>query len=576
MPFASIYDRWVNLPLFARFLISVGAAALIGFGVVRPGYGAFKSWKVSRDLVAAGRAMEAGQMDRARDLSLTVLKSGDSGIEPLRILEKSSAALGDPRHGEISKALLTHSQATDEDRWRGFDGIAGVAPLGVVSQAWASLPDACRLQSRFAANFAERLIAEGKLPEATAVLLNVKEKDRTPELRRMVVRVLIHSGKKEGFEEAQRRIASEFPQGDEDREPWLALLEEVPPLELDDHLLAPVRRILEAPAFSDNPREQLMLARMEGSEDGTKRSEIAAAAAGRWKDKAPVPVARFLTDLGMPQELATLFPVAVVERDLELQRLVLAAMAKTGAWTEMLHLLDAAGQKMPKFEESAWRAVVSFKRGDEPGKAQHWAEALGEARSGSVADGLLQVMRIARKAGMDGEADQAMIEAIKAGKGPLPLFNDILPLIASLEDKERENLLMEIYAVYLPLEPGNPALFTRYAYLACLNRLVEPPALLGKLETLAKSFPKEAMLQWVLATVYLCDGKPKKAEDVLTRAGEGDLEGRVQGYRIAWLTTEVMNRRIPPDDPRITGFPWTTLKASERKRFGELIASVPK
>jgi hypothetical protein len=48
----------------------------------------------------------------------------------------------------------------------------------------------------------------------------------------------------------------------------------------------------------------------------------------------------------------------------------------------------------------------------------------------------------------------------------------------------------------------------------------------------------------------------------------GDL---VPGYHAAFLTSQVLARRITKNDPRITGFPWESLLPSERKKFSKLI-----
>lgn len=575
MSFESARDRWANLPFFVRVLILIGAAAGLGFGVVKPGYGAFKAWKLSGNLAKAEKAIEESRMGDARDLSLTVLKSGDTRIEVFRILEKATASLGDPHHGEIAKALLTHPKASDEDRWKGFRGIVDEMPLGVVSQVWSALPENCRLQSRFAAAFATRVIPENRLPEATTVLLAVPADQRTEELNRVLIRVLIHTGKEAGFDEAQHRIAAHFAGSSEDRAEWLVLLEQLPVLELQPDFLGPVRQALGVPELAEDARSQLMLARINYAADASLRAEIVQAAIARWQKSAPEPLGHFLTDLGLYQELSGLFPSTVISANLDLLRRVLQAMEKTADWKAMLSLLDSAGQKMPKYEESAYRTVVAARMGDGPTKVQRWADALGEAKSSGVPDALLVVGRIVREAGMLEEADQALLEAIKSGRGPLPLFTDLGSLTTSLEKQERESVLMEIYAIYIPFEPGNPELFTRYAYLACLNRLVEPGLLLDKLELLSKSFPKEAMLQWVLATVYLCDGKPGDAAKVFDQLEVGNLDDHVSGFRIAYLATQVMNKRIPASDPRIRDFPWTTLKTSERKRFNDLIQSAP-
>jgi hypothetical protein len=98
---------------------------------------------------------------------------------------------------------------------------------------------------------------------------------------------------------------------------------------------------------------------------------------------------------------------------------------------------------------------------------------------------------VAKDAGMPDEAGQAMVEAIRRGRGPLPLYADLKPLLKSLTNQGRENTLLEICTTYLRFEPENPVLLAQYAYLACLTQLVDPGTILEAMEVLAKGYPKE-------------------------------------------------------------------------------------
>lgn len=576
MFFESVRDRWANLPIVGRLLISLATFSVLGLAVVKPGYQVFKSWKISRNEVAAKHAVAIGRMAEARDLALTILQSGNTDIEIYRVMEKATKALGDPRHGNFSKALLVHPKATDEDRLAGFAGIVDEMPLGIVSQAWASLPEKCRLQSSFAALFAGRAIRENHLQEATVVLLGVPEKQRSPQLNRRLIEVLIASHKPEGTDEAQQRINAAFAAGDVDHAEWLDLLEKIPPNELQAFRLPDVRKSLESKEFSEDPRSQLMLAAMDWSADASNRDGVVETAIERWGQTQPLLLARFLESLGKYERIADLFASSAMVSDVKLQRIVLRALIDQKKWAEMRFLLDLYGQNLPKFEETAYRTVESAGSDDATSKAKFWNEAIAEARGASEADALLRIERIVRLAGLQVEADQALLEAIRLKRGPLPIFMDLKPLIHSLESQERENVLMEVYAFYIPFEPGNAELMTRYAYLAVLNRLVAPDTLIPRLEALAKAYPKESLVPWTLATVFLCDNQPKKAQEAFDRFGVSNPDDHVPGFRIAYLTTQVLNGHLKSTDPSIEQFPWTSLKASERKRFTELIQSAPR
>lgn len=566
----SFWDRWANLHPFLRFLIVTAAVVVLGYFAVKPAYRRFKAWRLDRNLVAARQAVADVRMDEARDLSLTVLRAGDPRIEAFRILEKSTASLRDPRHGDIARALMAHPQGSDEDRYNGFRGIAAEAPLGLAGQAWSMLPAKTRQEPRFASLFADRLIAEKRYQEAASLLLEVPEAVRAGAVNLRLIRLLIGSGKKQGYDQAQRLIAEGFPAGGPETDAWLDLLEAIPAVSLQGQMLKPVREVLEKQSAGAPARAALMLARLDYAANFSGRGAILESAVARWQDREPEAVVKFLGDLGLYQLLLEAFPAARVEGHPGLFLPLLEAMEQTGAWDQAISLLDAHGRVMPKFEELAHRAVAAAKSGDLPGLAQHWNAAMGEAKSSQLSTAYLTIFRIARDAEMGEQADLAMVEAIRLGRGPLPLYADLKPLLNSLAQQGRENILIEICAIYLSFEPGNPVLLTQYAYLACLNNLADAKMIIKAMEPLAKAFQKETPIQCVLATAYLSDGQFAKAAATLDPL-KLDPAQLAPGYRAVFLTTQVLNRRMAKDDPQITQFPWKSLQPSERKKFSELI-----
>ena len=572
----AVWDRWANLHPFVRFLILVVMLAGIGVFALKPAYRLFKSWRLDRNLVAAQKAVQEVRMDEARDLSLTVLRAGDPRIEAFRILEKSTASLRDPRHGDIARALMFHPEGSDEDRLNGFRGIVPEAPLGMAGQAWSMLPEDCRKDPRFAMAFADRLLVEQRFNEAASVLLGLPENVRNREVQRRLIRVLIGTGRREGYEEAQRLIAIGFPLSSEvEISEWLDILEEIPAVSLLEKPLAPVRPVLEAPDAAEPARRALMLARLEYATNFAKRAVVIDAAVDRWKNEDPVAVARFLAGLGLYQRLLETYPAVRVNDHPKLFPIVLDAMERSGNWDQVGPLLDAHGTLLPKFMEFAHRAVAAAKSGDSPGRVQAWNAAMGEAKSGTQSNDFLTLYRLARDADMQDEATQSMVEAIRLGRGPLPLYADLKPLLNSLSRQGRENTLLEICAIYLSFESGNPVLLTQYAYLACLNNLADPKLVLKAMEALAKGFPKELPIQMVLATAYLCDAQPDKAAETLDPL-KFDPEKLSPGYRAVFFTTQVLNGRMAKNDPRIAAFPWKSLQASERRKFSELMDAAEK
>lgn len=174
--FNRLSGRWADLHPTGKILVLLAFIGIVSFFGLRPGYSVVKKWRLERNLTEAKTAVEDSRMDEARDLSLTVLRSGDPRVDAYRILERSTAFLRDPRHGEISRALIFHPGSTKTDRLRGFQGIVDAMPLGIVGQAWAGLPEEIRMDSRFATEFAGRLAREKRWNEAASVPASARGK----------------------------------------------------------------------------------------------------------------------------------------------------------------------------------------------------------------------------------------------------------------------------------------------------------------------------------------------------------------------------------------------------------------
>jgi hypothetical protein len=574
--FTSVWDRWAKSHAILRFFVVVVTLTITGFLLVKPGYRLFKGWRLERNLLSAQKAVEENRMGEARDLSLAVLRAGVPKIQALRILEKATAQLDDPQHGEVSFALVSHPEGTDEDRYNGFRGVAETSPLGLVGQAWVSFSVTLRHQSRFAVLFADRLINERHDNEAVRVLLEVPEKERTAQVEQRLIRVLIARGNKEGYDEAQKRLVAHFPHDGNNLEEWLDLLDEIPVDYFQASVLEPAKKILTDQSLQKNARASLGLARLDYAKDSSGRSELIEKTITQWKTEEPLALAGFLAKLGLHQKLLDTFPVGEVEAHPALFIPLLDSIYKTGAWENLAALLESPGVSLPKFEKLAHLAVIATKTGEPADKFEKWQAAILEAKYSQTLNPYLTLRRIAIAGEIPDIAEQMLIEAIRVARGPLPLYKDLMPLLNSLAEQGKENILMEICSVYLSFEPSNPVVVTQYSYFACLNNLVAPKTLLTVLEPIAKALPKEVPVQFALATVYLCDNQMEKAASVVDSL-KLDPDKLAPGYRAAYLTIQVLNERLSKTDPSITEFPWQSLQASERMKYGELIeAFVPK
>jgi hypothetical protein len=556
---------WANLHPFKRFCVLAALLAAFWLVALVPGYRTFKSWRRERNLETAASALKQQRMQQARDLSLSVLSAGDSRIDAIRILEQATACLQDPRHSEVARALIGHAEASDADRLRAFAGIAADMPLAWVGQAWMQLPGHCREDTRFALPFADRLIDGKRYREAAGVLLAIPQSRGDVALERKLIRVLIASGARDAVTEAQKRIAAHPPGEDmADVSAWCDLIESIPMEWLDGALLGPARAWLENTADSGDPRLRLLLARLTIATSGGHRDEILRDAINREKSRAPEALAGLLIAAGRPEWVLDEFggggfsaPVA---------RLTIKAAMAAREWKRLVEILDQKEHGLPKFEKLAYLAVAAAKTGNTADRVRLWNEALLEARGSLRNDAFLWLHRLAMEQGLADEAEQALLQAIRSARGPLPLYAEIAPLVAGLARRGRENLLLEVCGVYASLEPSNPVLLTQYAYLALLHNLVEPDRILVVIQILAKAFPDQVPIQSVLAAIHLAAGRPEMAAKTLDPL-KLDPARLSLADRAIFLITQVRNGRLAKDDPAVKDFPWKDLQISERKTF---------
>jgi hypothetical protein len=241
------------------------------------------------------------------------------------------------------------------------------------------------------------------------------------------------------------------------------------------------------------------------------------------------------------------------------------------SWDKLNLLLDSKRLNTSKLEVLAYRAFSASYKGDAGSAVQNWSFALSEAQSSPLSAPYLMLHKMATAWGMKEYAEQSLIEAIRDGKGPLPLYSDLNALLNLLVSQGREKLILEICAIYLSFEPSNVVLLTQYSYLACLNNLADPEVVLKAIEPVATAFPNELPLQCVLASIYLAANQYAKAAAVIDRL-KIEPDKLNPGYKAIYLETQVLNQRLKKSDPKVVKFSLDPLLPSEKKIFTRLIS----
>ena len=563
--FSKWRERWLDLHPFVRLVSALLVLGLAAMFVAKPAYQKARYWWYGRHLAEAKQAVHEGRMEKAKELSQTLLRAGDPRVlEALRVLEQSMIALQDPFRVEIARALMNHPQGTREDRLRGFRLVAGEAPLGLAGQAWVHLQEEDRTSPDFAFTFADRLIESGRLKEAAGVIQATPNADTEWEAERRMIRILIGTGNEYAVVEAHNRLEKKWPP--DNKASALDLLEEIP----IDRLKPGLLRASAAKLDVSVPREALLLARLAFAKTNAPREEIVDKAVADWRAKVPREVAAFLRDTGMRRRLMEEFPPAALGEFPDLTEMLIEAATREQDWTLAKEYLKAAPETFDKVTRLAWSTAVHAKAGDEAASEDAWREATIEAGAHREAAGWLKMAEILRATGVTAKEYESMYQAILRVRGKLPLFENLRPIMEAFYEEDREKAMLQICSVYLLFEPGNPALLSHYAYLSCVTGTGDPALLVKAMGPLAEAFESLAPAQCVLTTIHLFREDFDEAGRIAGRV-KVPLASLPPGYRTALICARVKAGILPAESEEARGIPWQSMMQSERRFFGRIL-----
>lgn len=560
-------ERWVNIHPFIRLLGVLLVLALGAWFVAKPAYRVARHWWYGRHLADAEQAVKEGRMEEAKELSQTILRAGDPRVlEALRVLEQSTTALRDPMRVDIATALMSHPKGTREDRVRGFRLLASDAPLGLVGQAWVHLQEEDRTSPDCAFPFVDRLIDGGLIREAAGVVQGTPNASTNWEAERRIIRLLIASGNEYAMVEAHNRLDKNWPK--DDKTAGLDLLEMIPVDRLKPGLLGASAARLD----STVAREALMLARLAFAKDSSAGASIVDQALAEWRGAAPLELAGFLQATGMRRRLMEEFPPSEIAQYPGMAEMMLESAVREEDWPLAKEYVAAGAGQLDKLTRLAWTSAIHAKSGDAEGSDSAWREALIEAETQPEAGAWLKMASVMRFAGLTSRENECTFQAVLRGRGKLPLFADLRPLMDSLYAEGREKALMQVCSVYLLFEPGNAILLTHYAYLACISGSGDPEALAKAMDPLAAAYESMPHIQSVLAAIHLSRGDVESANRIAERVTV-PAASLPPGYRAALLCARVMAGTLQADSQEVRDIPWPLMMPSERRFFGRFLPS---
>lgn len=560
---------WHRLPGLVRVGLVLAGLGLVALPAWKWGWPAFREWRKVSNLREAERALASGDAVAARDLAMSVLQSGDPAIGAFRTAIVAMQRLDDPRAEDLAWGLLRHRDARRDDWLTGFRSMTSHDPLARVGAVWAGLPAELQRDPDFALPFARRLHAEGRNGEAVRVLHDADAgAGGRGDWERGVARILVGIGRWEGLEEVQRRVLAGLGKGGEEAREWFRIFEEIPTMALEPGTCVGVGDWLRGGGSGDSDRDDLAAARIRYVSDFPGRSDFIEESVSKWRSERPGLLAEFLIAIGLHGRVAEEFSEEDARRDARVFRALLTAFERTSEPARAARLLDADPGVLPKAEWNVRRAAAADREGRAGLRDDVWEAAFREAAGDPRTSALLGLHQLASKHGLEAQSEQALIEALLRGRGPLPLHEDLRNLVISLRRRGRENTLLRIAAVYKVIEPGNPRVLCQHVYLRCLLGLVDPETAVEELRPLLAAFPKELAVRCAMATALLADERAEEAEKVLQEADVTDPDSLPPSDRIVFLAVARRRGTIPADDPRLLDIPWPSLLPCERVNFG--------
>ncbi len=487
--FDRIFGIWLNLTLGIRLvLIFVGLCAL-AILLWRPVVSAIKAVALERNSRLAEAALAAGDAQEARSRSLAAIQSDPERIRVTRTALQAMDLLNDPKRIQVAMILMRHPDASPNDRRLALRVLASHGPMGWVGAAWAALPKEEKAGPEMIDALARRLIVEGKAGEA-ALLLKDVDFANLPDLScRLVIDLLQNQGSGEAWRESRTLLFKRTRMAVDAGEPipdWcLDAWERLPQEHLEPEFLT---------AFPEGgPRRIQMFRRRieQGGQILDPGDPVVAVWLRECQPEDRLSLASLLSSCGCESGALDLLEKAadLTQKEYEWIRSLRIHKQAWRPWLDFLQSSAVLG--ISKAWVDADRALAYLQLDEKSQSKNAWRGAMEWATLSAQSSRLVDLSHRVRP-WMPAEAGQALLAAVGSGDQALPLFNDLQWLARSLKDARNDKALLDLCRAYLRIEPGNPVLVTRYAYLALLTGELSPAAAVRMVAPVVESQPKSA------------------------------------------------------------------------------------
>jgi len=511
-------DFWANLNRWLKVAVVCALVALAACFAARPAYRAFRQYRIDRILESAADDEAAGNWLQARDRARGVLRLRHGDLPALRIWFRAMRELKDPSVVDGAYGSFLHPKATLEDKAAALEVFADQAPHAVFLTTLSSLPADQRKQPSVLAPTMRFFVGRGRSAVALRLCGGAGEAAQSsPQVRVEKVRALCAEPTPERLTEA--------------RSVFLGLRDEPGPEPLQAmRTLGMAKGGLEATdGFPDlaewvaghadaGPPDHLCVLQQQLAVRPAAAGQLVAEAVARYREAAPVDLGAWLLRQGHAVEAIDVLAGAAT-RDADAFITRLRCLVQAGRMADARDELVKPPPGLDRIRLHTEEAALEMAARDRPAALKALRAALDEARSDNLTNRFLDVAACATTLGIDDLADEAMVNAIRLGRGPIPLFDGVRTLLSKLARDGRSEDLMTISRVMLFYEPGNPALRNSFLYLACLHGVLPPAEASSRLAALADERPGLPEILGSLAVARLMAGQPAAARDALAQAG---------------------------------------------------------
>jgi len=555
----------------AVLITAIASLVALAAFTAKPAYRLLREWRVDRMIQQSDEALQRGNLVESRRLALAALNIRKNDYQTLKLLSRSMTALNDSRTGSLTMALMSHPDTTEEDRLLSFKTACEELPLGWVLTLRANLGKEKADSPEYLVLFVERVIDQGNLRLAQELLMSRSDSYLDNALRIQTARLMIQKGTHESLDAAQLTISDLIFNDAPERLEAFRLLADIAPENFRSGLFPELSLWIENLAEATTSDKLLARIQQIQRRPGARDQIIAEAIASYTQDDLAA-VTSWLLSLGEAEKALELIPEEDSSSDFDLFRQRAKALAALGRWREATEWLSTPPAQFPKLELHCLRVLSS---NNPSRRTREWTLALEEASLEENRNAFLDLYEWMREAGELNYTREAMVEAVKLGRGRLPDWAILRVLVPWLRTKSDPESQFRFFTSMAEIEPGNLVVSLEYADIACLLGKTEPWVRkklieMGQLEPDLQS--SDRYLE-VLATTYLLNDQPQEALATLDRIqGSGPAYGRIEAIR------RISNLQLlddPSTAPPIT-LDWDRLLNSEKQALRAHLARITK